>query len=164
MEKNLIQEKQEKITELIGQFCKEKLNDEYFEVCERLVKKMGRKRSVPFMTGQLEIWAAAVIHAVGTVNFLFDKGSKPYASIDDINNFFSTKKTTTSGKSKIIRDLFKMGYWDKEFSTEAMKESNPYANMISVNGMILPISVLPPEIQEEVKEAKKSGKNFTIRF
>ena len=164
MEKKLIQEKQEKIIALIGQFCKEKLNDEYFEVCERLVKKLGRKRSVPFMTGQLEIWAAAVIHAVGTVNFLFDKSSKPYTSIDEINNFFGTKKTTTSGKSKIIRDLFKMRYWDSEFSTQAMQASNPYANMISLNGMILPIDILPPEIQEEVKEAKKTGKNFTIRF
>jgi Domain of unknown function (DUF6398) len=164
MDKKQIQEKQEKLLELVRSFCIAKLDNEYREVCEHLVKKLGRKRNVIFIAGQLEIWAAAVIHAVGTVNFLFDKSNEPYASIDDINNFFGTKKTTTGGKSKIIRDLFKMRYWDDEFSTKTMQKSNPYANMVSINGMILPISALPPEIQEEVKEAKKSGKSFTIRF
>ena len=100
MEKIIIQEKQDKLLALVSGFCKAKLDEEYVEICERLVKKLGRKRNVIFTSGQLEIWAAAVIHAVGTVNFLFDKSSKPYASIDDINDFFGTKKTTTSGKIK----------------------------------------------------------------
>ena len=97
-------------------------------------------------------------------NFLFDKSTKPYASVDDINDFFGTKKATTSGKSKIIRDLLKMRYWDNEFSTKAMQESNPYANMVSINGLIMPIGALPPEIQETVKDLKKTGKDFTLRF
>ena len=164
MEKKIIQEKQEKLLALVSSFCKAKLDDEYSEVCEHLVKKLGRKRNVIFASGQLEIWAAAVIHAVGTVNFLFDRSTKPYASIDDINDFFGTKKSTTSGKSKIIRDLLKMRYWDNEFSTKTMQEGNPYADMVTVNGLIMPIGALPPEIQETVRELKKNGKDFTIRF
>jgi len=101
-----------------------------------LICKLGRKRNVPFVTGQTTIWAAAVIHALGTINFLFDKSSKPYISIDEINDFFGTKKSTTGNKSKEIRDLLKFGYWDGEFSTKRMARSNPFANFIMVNGFI----------------------------
>ena len=137
MEKHQIQEKQDQILALIKQFCTAHLDEEYYEISERLVKKMGRKRAVPFVSGQIDIWAAAVIHAIGSVNFLFDKSSKPYTSIEEINHFFGTKKTTTGGKSKIIRDLFKMTYYDKEFSTKALQESSPFNNLMMFNGLIL---------------------------
>ena len=137
MEKHQIQDKQDKILVLIQQFCTAHLDEEYYEISERLVKKMGRKRAVPFVSGQVEIWAAAVIHAIGSVNFLFDKASKPYTSVDEINDFFGTKKTTTGGKSKIIRDLFKMTYYDKEFSTKALQASSPFNNLMMFNGLIM---------------------------
>ena len=78
--------------------------------------------------------------------------------------FLVQKKPRQAEKSKIIRDLLKMRYWDNEFSTKAMQESNPYANMVSINGLIMPIGALPPEIQETVKDLKKTGKDFTLRF
>lgn len=139
MEKHQIQEKQEKILVLIQQFCTAHLDEECYEISERLVKKMGRKRTVPFVSGQVEIWAAAVIHAIGTVNFLLDKSSKskPSTSVEEINAFFGTKKTTTGGKSKIIRDLFKMTYYDKEFSTKALQASSPFNNLMMFNGLIM---------------------------
>jgi Domain of unknown function (DUF6398) len=155
MEKQQIQEKQEQILGLIKQFCSAKLNDEYYEISEQLVKKLGRKRNVPFMTGQLEIWAVAVIHTVGTINFLFDRASEPYASLDDINDFFGTKKTTTSGKSKVIRDLLKIKQFDNEFATKEMKASNPFNNYVMVNGFFTPISALPEHLQEVARKLKE---------
>ena len=155
MEKQQIQEKQEQILTLIKPFCTEKLNDEYYEISERLIKKLGRKRTVPFMTGQVEIWAAAVIHTIGTVNFLFDKSSKPYCSLDDINDFFGTKKTTTGGKSKIIRDLLKIKQFDNEFATQDMQESNPYNKYVMVDGFMMPISALPEDLQEVAYQLKR---------
>jgi hypothetical protein len=155
MEKQQIQEKQAQILGLIKQFCSAKLNDEYYEISEQLVKKLGRKRNVPFMTGQLEIWAVAVIHTIGTVNFLFDRASEPYASLDDINDFFGTKKTTTSGKSKVIRDLLKIKQFDNEFATKEMKASNPFNNYVMVNGFFTPISALPEHLQEVARKLKE---------
>jgi hypothetical protein len=32
-----------------------------------------------------------------------------------------------------------------------MQQSNPLRNMVMVNGLILPVDVLPPELQEEVR-------------
>ena len=162
MDKPQIQERQQQIIDLIGEFCTDKLNDEYFDISKRVIQKLGRKRSVPFIVGQPQIWAAAAIHAVGTINFLFDKASEPYASIDDINDFFGTKKTTTGGKSKIIRDLLKLNRYDKEFSTKSMTENNPFTSYVMVDGYILHISSLPEDLQIAVKEARAAGHDISF--
>ena len=165
MDKQHIQERQQKILDLVREFCGKKLNEDYFELSERLVQKLGRKRNVPFTTGQPQVWAAAIIHALGTINFLFDKSFDPYVSIDEINDFFGTTKSTTGNKSKQIRDLLKLDRWDKEFSTKRMSGSNPFANLVMVNGLIVSVDSIPEEYQEMVREAKAQGKNisFTTR-
>ena len=154
MEKEKIIQKQQEIIQLAKSFCNEKLNEEYALLAEKLICKLGRKRSVPFVTGQTAIWAAAVIHALGSINFLFDKSFMPYTSIDDINNFFGTKKTTVSNKSREIRDLLKLGYWDDEFSTKRMTNNNPFAEMVMVDGLIAPVSALPEELQKLVRQTR----------
>jgi hypothetical protein len=141
----------------VKSFCDEKLNEEYAVLAEKLVCKLGRKRNVPFETGQVQIWAAAIIHALGTINFLFDKSSEPYVSVDEINDFFGTKKTTTGNKSREIRDLLKLGYWDSEFSTGRMTENNPLANLVMVDDFIVPINSLPEEYQEIARQVKAEG-------
>jgi hypothetical protein len=164
MDKEKIIERQREIIQLTKSFCDEKLNDEYAALAEKLISKLGRKRNVPFISGQVSIWAAAVIHALGTINFLFDKSSEPYVSFDDIIDFFGTKKSTTGNKSKEIRDLLKLGYWDREFSTKAIAGNDPFANFVMIDGLVTPISALPEEYQEAVRKAKNEGKNITIRM
>lgn len=134
-----------------------------FELAERLTQKLGRKRNVPFITGKPEIWAAAIIHALGSINFLFDKSFEPYVSVDELNDFFGTKKSTTGNKSKLIRDLLKLSHWDKEFSTKRMNNSNPFANMVMVDGLIVPVSALPEQYQQAVKEAREKGFDLSFR-
>jgi len=87
-EKSAIESRKNQIQNLIKEFCTQKLDDDYFELSERLLSKLGRKRDVPFISGKIEIWAAAVIHALGTINFLFDKSFEPYTTVDEINVFF----------------------------------------------------------------------------
>lgn len=64
-----------------------------------MIHKMARKRDVPFVTGRIEIWAAAVIHALGTVNFLFDKASQP-AILDE----FFLQEQSKRLKQRTYRD------------------------------------------------------------
>jgi len=102
----------------------------------------------------MEIWVAAIIYAIGSINFLFDKSFEPYVSAQDISDYFGTSKSTVSQKAKLIRDMFKMGHWDKEFSTTEMKESDPLSNMVMVDGLIIHKQVLPPEIQKITEEGE----------
>jgi hypothetical protein len=60
------------IVKLTNAFCQEYLNDEYAALCRSLAAALARKRPSPLMRGQLEIWACAIVYALGTVNFLFD--------------------------------------------------------------------------------------------
>ena len=137
-DKDKIQCRYNEILEQLRAFCSAKLNDEYFELTEKLLGKMARKRHVPFETGKIEIWAAAIIHALGMVNFLFDPSQVPHVKVGEINDFFGTKQSTVGNKSKEIRDMFKLRQWDSEFATREMQEQNPYNRlMVLSNGMIV---------------------------
>jgi hypothetical protein len=157
-DKVIIAETTQRLIEITAGFCDEHLDEDYKELCEKLIRKMSRKRNVPFLSGRIEIWAAAVVHAIGSINFLFDRSFEPYASGDDICNYFGTSKSTTSQKAKVIRDMFKLGYWDKEFSTSHMMQSNPLSNLVMVNGLIVDKRSLPPEIKELMRKKENSKK------
>lgn len=131
-------EKKVKLLELLQGFCREHLDEEYERVSVKMVEKLGRKRTVPFMSGKLEVWAAGIIHAIGTINFLFDKSFQPYVSVHDICGYYGTAQSTTSQKSKVIRDMLKLSYFDTEFLTESMQVQHPLNNLFSVNGLIVP--------------------------
>jgi len=160
MNKAKLKERESKLLELTGTFCQQKLNDEYFQLSEKLIKKLGRKRNVPFESGKIEIWAAAIIHALGLINFLFDKSGDPFVAVNEINNFFGTKQSTVTGKSKQIRDLLKLSYFDKDFSTGKMIINNPLNDMVMVDGFIVPLDSLPEDMQRMVEQARTEGRDI----
>ena len=145
---------------MTGSFCSQKLDDDYYQLCEKLILKLGRKRDVPFKSGKIEIWAAAIIHAIGSINFLFDKSFEPYVTAEQISEFFGTKKSTVSNKARQIKDMLKLGYYDSEFSTQKMTENNPFNNMVMVNGLIVPLSSIPVDLQEMVKKERAEGRDI----
>lgn len=137
LDKEEMKEIKHQLISLTGGFCNAHVNDEYTQLCERLIDKMARKRSVPFISGKVETWAAGIIHALGTINFLFDKTQKLHVSHDQISEYFVVPKSTMGQKSKIIRDMFRMNHWDPEFSTAKMQRDNPFRRMTMVNGYIV---------------------------
>jgi len=157
-DKAIIAEKAQRLIEMTGGFCDEYLDEDYRQLFEKLIRKMSRKRYVPFLSGRIEVWAAAIVYAIGSINFLFDQSFEPYASGDDICNYFSTSKSTTSQKAKVIRDMFKLGYWDREFSTSHMIKSSPFSGLVMVNGFIVDKRTLPPETEELIRKKENSQK------
>lgn len=157
MTKQEIKQKEEKLLAMTGAFCAQKLDDDYFQLCEKLVKKLGRKRDVPFQRGKIEIWAAAVIYAIGSINFLFDKSFKPYMTADQISEYFGTKNSTVFNKAREIKDMFNMWHYSPEFSTKRMTESNPFNQMVMVDGFIEPIDTLADDLQQMVRDARARG-------
>lgn len=163
-DKKKLRERIEKIKELVGSLCTQKLNEEYFSLSEKVIDKLGRKRPSPLLRGKEEIWAAGVIHAIGFVNFLFDKSTEPYLSADELNSFLGTKNSTVSNKAAQIRDLLQMDrLTNAEYMTRAMKDWNPLFNMVMVDGLMLPISSLPEEYQQLVREARERGEDIEFR-
>ncbi|HKI43715.1 MAG TPA: DUF6398 domain-containing protein [Balneolales bacterium] len=163
MTKQEIKQKEEKLLEMTGTFCAQKLDDDYFQLCEKLIKKLGRKKNVPFQRGKLEIWAAAVVYAIGSINFLFDKSFEPYMTAKQISDYFGTKNSTVSNKARQIKDMFDMWHFSPEFSTQKMTEDNPFNNMVIVDGFIVPLDALPADLQEMVKDARSRGEDIEFQ-
>lgn len=131
------EERKNQIISHIKEFCDQKLNEEYLMLSIKMLDNIVWEEDVSFMKGKPQIWAAAIIHALGTVNFLFDKSFEPYVTTDEINEFFGTVKSTTGNKSKLIRDLLNIGMFDSEFSTKHIAQNNPLNRMRMVDGFIV---------------------------
>lgn len=158
MDKDALKERHDNIAELLKSFCTAHLDEEYAELTLKLLGKLYRKKTNPLATGRVSIWAAGIVHAVGTINFIFDKSSgATHCSFDDLIEFFDAKKSTVTSKSKEIRDLFKMNIWDKDFSTQNMKGSNPMNSFVMVDGLIVHISALPEDVQAMAKSLMEQG-------
>jgi hypothetical protein len=136
-DKQRVQAIQRQLTEMTAAFCGQHADAEYERLCKKLIDKMARKRTVPFSSGRLEIWAAAVVYVLGSINFLFDKSFPPHTTPDTLCDYFQVSKRTVAQKAKLIRDMFKLGYFDPEFSTERMIKNNPLAGLTMVDGFLV---------------------------
>ena len=136
-DKQHVQDLQRQLTERTAAFCQQHLDQEYARLCQKMIGKMARKRTVPFLSGRREIWAAAIVYALGGINFLFDQSFPPHVSSDSLCEYFGVSRRTVSQKAKLIRDMFKLGYHDPEFSTEHMRQNNPLARLALVDGFLV---------------------------
>lgn len=137
------------ITALTDAFCAEHLNDEYAQLCRQLTATLARKRPSPLLAGKVNTWAAAIVHTIGSVNFLFDKSQTPYIRADELAAAFGLSKSTVGNKSGQIKDLLKIGIFDSNWTLPSKMDSNPLAWMISVNGLLVDARSMPRFIQEE---------------
>lgn len=139
-DKQEIEKIKNQLIKMTSEFCLANIDSEYEQLCRKMIEKMARKKSVPFLSGRIEIWAASIVYSIGMVNFLFDKSFKPYVTADQICDHFSVAKSTVGQKAKMIReDMFKMDYWVNEFSTQRMIKENPFSNLAIVDGFIVRI-------------------------
>lgn len=143
-----MQETYAAITALTDGFCETKLNEEYADMCRLMTAKLCRKRPSPLASGRAKNWAAGIVHAVSTVNFAFDESQTPHTTSPDISNYFSVGKSSPASKSKVIRDLFKIGLMEPEWTLPSRMDSNPMAWSIMVDGFIRDARYLPRYIQE----------------
>jgi hypothetical protein len=141
--------KYDQVVGLIDAFCREYLNEEYRVLCRRLAGMLARKRPSPMVNGTPAAWACGVVRAVGFVNFVDDRTQNPHMTMGEIDQAFGVSTATGQGRSKAIRDLFKMWRLDPEWTLPSRMDDNLMAWMIEVNGLIVDARWLPREIQEE---------------
>lgn len=127
------------IVEILEAICREKLDDEYFCLSIELAAKLARKRPSPLLSGSKKTWAAGIVHALGTVNFLFDKSQSPHLSLGDLCEWFELGQSTINGKSKAIRDIFKIYQFSPAWCLPSKLKDHPLVWMVSVDGYIVDI-------------------------
>jgi hypothetical protein len=129
-EKARIEALRVELTTLTARFCEAHLDAEHAALAAALIAKMARKREVPFLHGSAKLWAAGAVYALAQLNFLFDRDAPVRTSPDEITGFFGVSKTSVGTKAKAIRNLFKMRYFDPEFSNQRIRASHPLRNWV----------------------------------
>jgi Domain of unknown function (DUF6398) len=137
----------EEIIEITDGVCAKLLDAEYAGLARQAVAKLARKRPSPLAGGRRGTWAAAVVYALGQVNFLFDSAREPHLTADELSAAFGVAKTTMSSKAKQVRDLLKMSYFAPEFMRADMIAENPMVWLIEVDGFTVDSRSLPIEYQ-----------------
>ena len=74
--------------------CREHLNEEYAQLCQRLAAALCRKRPSPVTRGRIDSWACGIAYAIGSVNFLADKSQTPHATMAELCGFFGVSPAT----------------------------------------------------------------------
>ncbi len=141
----------EQILHVTDAFCAQHLDGEYAALCRRLTGRLARKRPSPLARGDLRIWAAAVVATVGYVNFLYDPAQSPHLTADQLSELLGVRKTTMANKSKLIRDLLGIGRMEVELCRRELLAHHPLAWLVEVDGLLVDIRSMPPEIQAEAR-------------
>jgi len=142
----------EELTSLTNNFCSQYLNDEYAEMARKIAAALCRKRISPIQSGNLQTWAAGIIHSICTINFGFDRSQQPSINSKEISAHFGRAQSTISSKSKEVRQLLKMNQWDHNWLLPSRVIDSPMVWLISLNGFIVDARRLPRHIQEEAVE------------
>jgi hypothetical protein len=137
----------EEIIQVTDHVCTKLLDPEYADLARKAVAKLARKRPSPLLSGRHCTWAAAVVYALGQVNFLFDAASEPYLTADELSVAFGVAKSTMGGKAKQVRDLLKMNHFATEFMRGELIAHNPLVWFIEVDGLMADSRSLPVEYQ-----------------
>ena len=137
----------DRIVGVTDAFCLDHLDVEYADLCRRVVGRLGRKRPSPLARGDLGIWAAGVVYAVGQLNFLFDPDQTPHATADQLSGWLGVKKTTMANKARLIRDTLQLSPFNGELMRRDLVEANPLTWLLEVDGMLLDIRHAPVQLQ-----------------
>ncbi|OYV17993.1 MAG: hypothetical protein CG438_1180, partial [Methylococcaceae bacterium NSP1-1] len=121
----VMQEKYKAIVEITDRFSKENLNEDYAQLIRYAVAALSRKRPSPLETGNINTWACGITHAIGMVNFLFDKSQTPHISAKELYKKFGLGESTGNSKSKAVRTLLGMYQLDPDWSLPNRLQSNP---------------------------------------
>ena len=146
---NTVPSKQDKIFILFSGFCKNHLDDEYQKLCTELFNDLLEYDPEVFNRGKEEIWAAAIVWAIGSVNFLGDKDFEPHASLSDVCEYFNASTSTVGQKASKIRDWLDIDFFNEKFQRDDSKISDLLGNLaMTEEGFIVPVKPFKVENKE----------------
>lgn len=144
-----MQEKFDALVRKTDEFCQKNLNNDYAVLARRAVAALCRKRNSPVAGGKDNVWACAVIYALGQNNFLSDKNTEPHMRMDELCRLFGAGKSTVSAKAREIRDALGMDSFNPDWMLPDMIEKMATLWMVSINGFIVDIRSMPLAVQED---------------
>ncbi len=151
------------LTEMTDRFCAAHLNEEYAELSRRAIAALCRKRPTPLTSGAPQTWACAVIYALGQVNFLTDRASKPYMAMADVCAEFGVASSTAAAKAKLVRKALGATQFDPTWMLPSRAANNPLGWMLGMQGIVIhfpdPSEEAPANSEPGADDAPTSAKS-----
>jgi alkylhydroperoxidase/carboxymuconolactone decarboxylase family protein YurZ len=136
------------VTALTDEVCRKHLNNEYAELARIALAALCRKKPSPLLRGHKQVWACAVVYALGQVNFLSDSATLPTLTMAELCAAFEVAPSTAASKAKIVRDLLGMYPFEPSWTLPSLAELSPSTWMVAVNGLLVDVRTMPQEVQE----------------
>lgn len=108
-------DKNANVLNLIEKYSTEKLDAEYNRLCKKVYTDLLNDNPKIYDRGKPEIWAASIIWAVGSVNFLDDRSFLPYATLSDICGYFNNNNSTVGQKASLIRSTLNIDVFTRDY-------------------------------------------------
>lgn len=143
-----MQKTYEEISQLLIAYSAEYLSKEYEELCLHALEKLCRKRPSPLKSGRSNTWAAGIVYAVGTNNFIFDKSQPIHMTAKELVAPFGVSASTASSKAAMIKKMLKIDYFNAEWCLPSEMADNSMLWMVSINGLPVDARMLSVEMQE----------------
>lgn len=137
------------MTALTDQVCKQHLNKHYADLARKALATLCRKRPSPLTRGRTDVWACAVVYALGQVNFLSDRSQKPHMAPEELCRLFGVASSTAMNKAKMVREMLGMSTFDHRWMLPDRAETFAPIWMASINGLIADIRSMPRAVQEQ---------------
>ena len=112
---NAVRPYADRIVAVTDAVCLEHLDVEYADLCRRVVGRLGRKRPSPLTRGDLGIWAAGVVYAVGQLNFVFDPQQTPHATADQLSGWLGREEDHDGEQGQVDPRHAGLSHFDSEF-------------------------------------------------
>ena len=135
------------IVALTDAFCRDHLNDEYRDLARAMAAALCRKRPSPLASGQPRTWACAIIYALGQLNFLSDKASRPHMAMAEVCAAFGVGRSTAGAKARVVMDALRTHRMDPTRMLRSFVDRNPLVWMAGVNGRLADLRDMPREVQ-----------------
>ncbi|HCW52330.1 MAG TPA: hypothetical protein DG753_01005 [Clostridium sp.] len=120
----ILADKYEEVIGKINSFSNEHLNKEYNDICIEATKLLFLNNETIVKKGKSDSWAAGIVHAIGSVNGLFDSKEEPYIKALDLYKEFGVSSSTGSNKSKEVKSLLGINEDNKKWILSSVNEKD----------------------------------------
>ena len=115
---------------ITDELCGACLDREYAELGRELVARLARRRPSPLARGDVLIWAAGSLYALGQINFLFDRSQQPHLTADQLAGQLGVVKITMANKAAAVRRTLDLGYYERGLTRQSLYDDPPLALVI----------------------------------
>ncbi|KJU87401.1 hypothetical protein MBAV_000409 [Candidatus Magnetobacterium bavaricum] len=98
----------DRITELIDDYCRKHLNNDYAKLARNAVVALCCSESAPVAKGHINTWACAILYTLCSVNRLFEDEQELHINASDLCNDFEISINTALSKSGVVAEILQI--------------------------------------------------------